>query len=74
MSATGRPAITMDGAVEQRYDPLECARMCLNTGRICDLKHTPIFQKTGEMYFYDVKITRIRRTVRCLTAREDQYP
>ena len=42
---------------EQRYDPMECARMCLNTGGICDLKHTPISKKRGNV-FYDVKITR----------------
>ena len=45
---------------EQRYDPVECARMCLNIGGICDLKHTPISKKRGNV-FYDVKITRIRR-------------
>ena len=44
----------------QKYDPMECARNCTNVGGICDLKHTPISKKRGNV-FYDVKITRIRR-------------
>ena len=44
---------------EQRYDPMECARRCLNIGGICDLRHTPISKKKGNV-FYDVRITRIR--------------
>lgn len=44
---------------EQGYDPVECARRCLNVGGICDLTHTPISKKRGNV-FYDVKITKIR--------------
>ncbi len=44
---------------KQSYDPIECARMCRNIGGICDLRHTPISKKKGNV-FYDVKITRIR--------------
>ena len=44
----------------QRYDPMVCARNCMNAGGNCDLKHTPISKKRGNV-FYDVKITRVRR-------------
>lgn len=43
----------------QFYRPLDCARCCLNIGGTCDLKHTPISEKKGNVY-YDVKITKVR--------------
>lgn len=46
-------------AWRQIYDPLECARSCQNIGGTCALKHTPISQKRGNV-FYDLKITKIR--------------
>lgn len=44
----------------QLYNPIECARNCQNIGGICDLKHSPISKKRGNV-FYDLKITKIRR-------------
>lgn len=45
---------------QQKYNPLVCARHCQNVGGICDLKHSPVSKKRGNV-FYDVKITKIRR-------------
>lgn len=44
----------------QHYDPMTCARNCMNVGRECDLTHEPISKKKGNV-FYDVKISTIRR-------------
>lgn len=44
---------------QQTYDPVICAKMCQNIGGICDLRHTPISKKRGNV-FYDLKITKIR--------------
>lgn len=49
-----------NGEWKLRYDPMECARRCLNVGRTCDLTHKPISKKKANI-FYDRKITRIRR-------------
>lgn len=45
---------------KQVYDPAECARSCQNIGGVCNLTHTPISKKRGNV-FYDLKITKIRR-------------
>lgn len=47
------------GEWEQHYNPMTCAKMCMNVGRDCDLTHTPISRQKGNV-FYDVKITMIR--------------
>ncbi|MFR5631426.1 MAG: sarcolemmal membrane-associated protein [Monoglobales bacterium] len=47
------------GQWQQSYDPIICAKECQNIGGTCDLKHTPISDKRGNV-FYDVKITSIR--------------
>lgn len=48
------------GEWQQSYNPLVCARNCQNIGRICNLSHTPLSKKRGNV-FYDMKITKIRR-------------
>lgn len=45
---------------QQTYDPMTCARYCMNIGGTCDFSHLPVSKKRGNI-FYDVKITRIRR-------------
>lgn len=44
----------------QSYDPMTCARHCMNVGGVCDLTHQPISRKKGNV-FYDVKISYIRK-------------
>lgn len=44
---------------KQHYDPMTCARYCLNTGKECDLRHVPVSRKKGNV-FYDVKISYVR--------------
>lgn len=44
---------------KQHYDPMTCARHCMNTGRECDLRHVPVSRKKGNV-FYDVKISYLR--------------
>lgn len=48
------------GTWDLRYDPLDCAKNCLNVGGICDLTNKPVSKKRANI-FYDRKITRIRR-------------
>lgn len=43
----------------QHYDPMVCARNCLNGGKECDLRHKPVSKKRGNV-FYDVKVSHIR--------------
>lgn len=43
----------------QHYDPIKCARCCLNIGRECDLTHELLSKKKGNV-FYDVKMSHIR--------------
>lgn len=47
------------GKWEQFYDPMNCARMCMNIGKICDLTHKPVDKKKGNV-FYDVKVSFFR--------------
>lgn len=47
------------GQWSQSYDPMTCARDCVNVGGICDLTHQPVSKKKGNV-FYDVKISYIR--------------
>ena len=42
----------------QVYEPMVCARMCMNIGKTCDLTHKEISRKRGNV-FYDLKVTRI---------------
>lgn len=44
----------------QKYDPMNCARRCTRVGEICDLRHTLVSKKRGNV-FYDVKVSYIRR-------------
>ncbi len=48
------------GEWQQRYDPLECAKMCQNVGGVCSLTHKPVSRKRGNV-FYDVRTSHIRR-------------
>lgn len=48
------------GEWQQRYDPLECSRMCQNIGGVCSLTHRPVSRKRGNV-FYDVRTSYIRR-------------
>lgn len=48
------------GEWSQSYDPMTCARYCMNVGRDCDLTGKPVSKKKGNV-FYDVKISYIRR-------------
>lgn len=41
------------------YDPMICARHCVNAGGTCDFTHLPISRKKGNV-FYDIKISYIR--------------
>lgn len=47
------------GEWKQNYDPMICARSCMNIGRDCDLTRKPINKKRGNV-FYDVKVSYIR--------------
>lgn len=48
------------GEWKQKYNPMDCARHCTRVGGICDLRHTPVSKKKGNV-FYDVKVSYIRR-------------
>ena len=48
-----------DGKWSQNYNVLSCARHCPHVGDMCDLTHTPVSRKKGNV-FYDKKITQIR--------------
>lgn len=48
------------GTWKQIYDPMECARHCMNVGGVCDLTHEPVSKKKGNV-FYDVRKTYIRQ-------------
>lgn len=48
------------GKWSQNYDPMTCARQCMNVGRDCDLTGKPVSKKKGNV-FYDVKVSYIRR-------------
>lgn len=43
----------------QQYDPMICARHCMNIGRDCDLTGKPVSKKKGNV-FYDVKVSYVR--------------
>ncbi|MBU9728294.1 hypothetical protein [Diplocloster modestus] len=49
-----------DGMWNQNYDPMTCARMCMNIGKTCDLTHKPVSKKKGNV-FYDVKVSYVRK-------------
>ncbi|MCU6737055.1 sarcolemmal membrane-associated protein [Diplocloster agilis] len=49
-----------DGMWKQDYDPMTCARMCMNIGKICDLTQKLVSKKRGNV-FYDVKVSYIRK-------------
>ena len=48
------------GEWSQSYDPMTCARHCMNIGRDCELTGRPVSKKKGNV-FYDVKVSHIRR-------------
>lgn len=47
------------GEWSQNYDPMTCARMCMNAGKTCDLTHKLVSKKKGNV-FYDVKMSYVR--------------
>ena len=48
------------GEWQQDYDPMTCARHCMNIGRNCELTGKPVSKKKGNV-FYDVKVSYIQK-------------